>query len=232
MAIDEPEEAGSRTAAGWPLALPRSGSGQNRSPMPADLELIRHLEAAADRAWPPAEVRAHDGWELRAAGPGIGRRVNSVAPLDAGLLPLEPKVVAAEAFYRERGLPPTFKLTAAAQPDGLEDFLVGRGYRVDAPVSHSHPVAGALCRADPLPAGDPIPGVAGGQRRRAQPLRGGAGGIPRPPRPGPSAPGLRLGGTPGRGRGHRHGGRRRRLGGPLRNRHPAPPPAPRPGHRR
>lgn len=103
--------------------------------MPADLELIRHLEATADRAWPPAEVRAHDGWELRAAGPGIGRRVNSVAPLDAGLLPLEPKVVAAEVFYRERGLPPTFKLTAAAQPDGLEDFLVGRGYRVDAPVT-------------------------------------------------------------------------------------------------
>jgi ribosomal protein S18 acetylase RimI-like enzyme len=102
--------------------------------MPIDLAEIRRLETLADRAWPPAEVRAHDGWELRAAGPGIGRRVNSVAPLDAGTLPLEEKVVAAEAFYRERGLPPTFKLTAAARPAALEDFLAARGYQVDAPV--------------------------------------------------------------------------------------------------
>jgi len=95
---------------------------------------IRDLEAIADRAWPPAEVVAHDGWELRATGPGIGRRVNSAAPLVDGALPLEEKVRAAEAFYRQRDLAPTFKLTAAARPEGLEGFLASRGYRVDAPV--------------------------------------------------------------------------------------------------
>ncbi len=102
--------------------------------MPADLALIRRLEATADRAWPPAEVRSQDGWELRATGPGIGRRVNSVAPLSPGSLPLEDKVLAAEAFYRERGLAPIFKLTLAARPESLDAHLAGRGYRVDAPV--------------------------------------------------------------------------------------------------
>jgi len=102
--------------------------------VPPDLELIRRLEAVADRAWPPADLLLHDGWELRATGPGIGRRVNCVAPLAAGATPLEEKVAAAESFYRQRGLAPTFKLTAAARPGGLEAFLAGRGYRIDAPV--------------------------------------------------------------------------------------------------
>ncbi|MFH1331650.1 MAG: GNAT family N-acetyltransferase [Actinomycetota bacterium] len=116
--------------------------------MTADEE-IRRLEATADRAWPPAEVHAYDGWDLRATGPGIGRRVNSVAPVDAGTLPLEQKVLAAEAFYRERALPPIFKLTAAVRPAALEAFLAERGYRVDAPV---------LILTRPLePAGGPPP---------------------------------------------------------------------------
>jgi len=102
--------------------------------VPVDHETIRLLETIADRAWPPAEVVTHDGWQLRASGPGIGRRVNSAAPIADGTLALEEKVAAAEAFYRERGLPPTFKLTEASRPEGLEAFLSERGYRVDAPV--------------------------------------------------------------------------------------------------
>jgi GNAT superfamily N-acetyltransferase len=102
--------------------------------MPPDPALIRDLEAVADRAWPPAEVARHDGWELRATGPGIGRRVNSAAPLDDGALPLTNKVAVVEAFYRDRSLAPTFKLTAASRPEGLEAFLTARGYRLDAPV--------------------------------------------------------------------------------------------------
>jgi GNAT superfamily N-acetyltransferase len=102
--------------------------------MPFDHPAIHNLEAIADRAWPPAEVVTHDGWELRAAGPGIGRRVNSAAPLADGALPLEERVRAVEVFYRRRGLAPTFKLTAAARPEGLDQHLAARGYRVDAPV--------------------------------------------------------------------------------------------------
>ena len=117
--------------------------------MPPDHDLIRLLEAAADRAWPPAEVQAHDGWELRATGPGIGRRVNSAAPLDNGALPLADKVAVVEAFYRDRGLVPIIKLTEAARPEGLEAFLAVRGYGIDAPVLL------LTRRLDPAPAAPP-----------------------------------------------------------------------------
>jgi ribosomal protein S18 acetylase RimI-like enzyme len=112
--------------------------------VPLTRDEIRALEALADRAWPAAETEPCDGWELRATGPGIGRRVNSVAPLADGTLPLAERIARAEAFYRARGLPPIFKLTAAALPAGLEDALVTAGYRVDAPVS-------VRTRALPLP---------------------------------------------------------------------------------
>jgi len=103
-------------------------------PMPADPAAIRLLEAAADRAWPPAETLPHDGWLLAATGPGIGRRVNSAATLGDGNLSLEDKVAFVEAFYRARGLPAIFKLTPAARPAGLDGFLAQRGYGEDAPV--------------------------------------------------------------------------------------------------
>jgi ribosomal protein S18 acetylase RimI-like enzyme len=103
--------------------------------MTAPDEEIRRLEILADRAWPPAQVEVRDGWELRVSGPGIGRRVNSVAPREAGRRSLEDKVAEAEAFYRQRGLTPTIKLTAAARPAGLDEFLAGRGYRSEAEVS-------------------------------------------------------------------------------------------------
>jgi ribosomal protein S18 acetylase RimI-like enzyme len=102
--------------------------------MPLTPEAIRHLEAVGDRAWPPAEAEPHDGWVLRATGTGIGRRVNSVAPLARGTLPLEQNVATAATFYRHRGLPPTFKLTDAALPENLDEYLAERGFRVDAPV--------------------------------------------------------------------------------------------------
>ena len=101
---------------------------------PLDDEIL-HLEAVADRAWPPAEVVPCDGWEMRATGPGIGRRVNSVAALADGLLPLGERLALAEGFYRRRGLAPTFKLTAASLPAGLDGALAAAGYRLDAPVS-------------------------------------------------------------------------------------------------
>lgn len=98
-------------------------------------EEIRRLEAVADRAWPAAETVAYDGWELRATGPGIGRRVNSAATPAAGTLPLEQKIAFVEAFYRRRGLAPTFKLTTASQPLRLEAALTGAGYHVEGEVS-------------------------------------------------------------------------------------------------
>ena len=90
---------------------------------------IRRLESLADRAWPPAEVVPCDGWELRATGPGIGRRVNSVATTAAGALPLDERISLAEDFYRRRALAPTFKLTACSLPPDLDSALGALGYR-------------------------------------------------------------------------------------------------------
>jgi len=96
---------------------------------------IRHLEQLADRAWPPAEVVPCDGWELRATGSGIGRRVNSVATIADGTLPIGERISRVEDFYRRRGLAPTFKLTASSLPADLDGVLGALDYRIDAPVS-------------------------------------------------------------------------------------------------
>ena len=98
-------------------------------------DAIRRLETLADRAWPPTEVIPCDGWELRATGPGIGRRVNSVATVADGTLPLHERISLAEDFYRRRGLAPIFKLTVSSLPADLDRVLAALGYRVDAPVS-------------------------------------------------------------------------------------------------
>lgn len=100
-----------------------------------DSDEIRHLEALADRAWPPGEVAPCDGWELRATGLGIGRRVNSVATFADGAIPLTDRISRAEDFYRQRGLPTTFKLTDASLPADLDRALGAAGYRLDAPTS-------------------------------------------------------------------------------------------------
>jgi N-acetylglutamate synthase len=93
------------------------------------------LEAVAYEFWRAPEVEELDGWRLR-FGHGITGRANSVWPNGFGTLPLASKIDRAEAWYRERGQPTLFQLTAAAQPAGLEDALAQRGYELrGAPVS-------------------------------------------------------------------------------------------------
>lgn len=94
---------------------------------------VRELERIGDLAYPAERVEHLDGWLLRMSG-DLGRRVNSVAPADAGRLPLDEKIDRAEAWYRDRGRTPTFKLHAAAAPPHLDAALAGRGYREDAAV--------------------------------------------------------------------------------------------------
>ncbi|HZW71927.1 MAG TPA: GNAT family N-acetyltransferase [Caldimonas sp.] len=87
------------------------------------------LEAIAYEFWRAPEVEELDGWRLRFAH-GITGRANSVWPNGGGVLPLEEKLDRAEAWFRARGLAVLFQLTDAAQPDGLEDALAGRGYEL------------------------------------------------------------------------------------------------------
>jgi GNAT superfamily N-acetyltransferase len=95
---------------------------------------VRELERVADLAYPAESVEVLDGWLLRMSG-DLGRRVNSVAAVDAGVLPLDEKIDRAEAWYRDRGRIPMFKLTCASTPPHLDASLAGRGYRVDAAVA-------------------------------------------------------------------------------------------------
>ncbi len=97
--------------------------------MTARLERIRRLERIGLATWPALEEAVHDGWVLRAAG-GITLRSNSVSPLESLRRKLGDAIADAESWYRSRGLPPAFRLTAAAPPN-LEPRLARRGYVPD-----------------------------------------------------------------------------------------------------
>ena len=85
-------------------------------------------------AWPALESVKSDGWVFRFSE-GYTRRANSVHPLSGGVRGLAAKIDEAEDLYRAHGLPPTFKMTEASQPDGLEATLAGRGYAAEAGTS-------------------------------------------------------------------------------------------------
>jgi GNAT superfamily N-acetyltransferase len=96
---------------------------------------LLEIEEQALAGWPAAEVEALAGWQLRAMS-GVSRRANSVWTARAqGLLPLETRIAQAESFYRERGLPPSFQISAHSEPAGLDAALAARGYLIDSPVS-------------------------------------------------------------------------------------------------
>src|SRR6266511_4493265 len=92
------------------------------------------LEAVAYDFWRAPEVAELDGWRLRFAH-GVTGRANSVWPNGPGTLPLDEKIERAEEWYRARGVPVLFQLTEAAQPAGLEEALVARGYEPGSAVS-------------------------------------------------------------------------------------------------
>jgi N-acetylglutamate synthase len=91
------------------------------------------LDLLGARAWPPLEERRIGGWRLRFSG-GVTRRANSVLPLGGLELStlagadLAKRIDHVEAFYRERGLPPRFQLTASSMPTHLRGVLTDLGY--------------------------------------------------------------------------------------------------------
>jgi len=92
---------------------------------------IRHLEAAANRAWPSAETATGSDWEARFAD-GMHRRLNSATVWASD--DLAATVAGLEAWYGERGQMPIFKLTDASAP-GLDSHLATLGYVPDARVA-------------------------------------------------------------------------------------------------
>ena len=95
----------------------------------ARAETLR-FERMGFAVWPAFEVETHEGWELRFAD-GFTGRSNSVQVLEsvpADSAQVVSRIARCEQRYRERGLPPRFKLTESAQPAGLDELLAERGY--------------------------------------------------------------------------------------------------------
>lgn len=96
--------------------------------------MIRAIEELSMNAWPAMQTLHYDGWVLRFAD-GYTKRANSVNPLYDSKMDLDEKIKVSESFYRDKGLPTVFKMTAASAPANLDTRLVARGYRIDSPTS-------------------------------------------------------------------------------------------------
>ncbi len=94
-------------------------------------ELIQTLEKASLDALPALSTQIDDGWLIRRSA-GYSRRANCIMPQGPCSRDLTCKTDHAEQLYRADQLPCTFKLTAASQPDNLDEKLAARGYLRDA----------------------------------------------------------------------------------------------------
>ena len=88
---------------------------------------IRTLEEVGMNALPALQQVILDGWVLR-FGNGYTGRENSVYPLYPGSLGVDAKIRDCEGLYRDRQIPLLFKMTDAAEPEGLDRLLDERGY--------------------------------------------------------------------------------------------------------
>lgn len=88
---------------------------------------IESVERKAFRAWPALETRQSHGWVQRFAG-GYTKRANSINALTPDSQFTQELKDALEVPYRERGLPPVWRLTPLA-PAGADFLLAAAGYR-------------------------------------------------------------------------------------------------------
>lgn len=94
------------------------------------------LDELLANAWPPTIVEYHSGWRLRWTD-GATRRANSVFPV--GSVDLIPDCVSVcESFYRDRRASALFQVSTASTPEGLSDYLRGRGYTTSARTFVAH----------------------------------------------------------------------------------------------
>jgi N-acetylglutamate synthase len=114
--------------------------------------LARRIEKASLNAWPALQQLLYDGWIVRWST-GYTKRANSVTPLYPSELDLDEKIARCEGLYRDRGLPPIFRLTSLACPPGMDDALAQRGYRLVDPTLVLHL---DLAAGDPLGPRDPL----------------------------------------------------------------------------
>ena len=94
-----------------------------------DQESLRRLDLTFLKAWPASLEVDYDGWLLRASG-GYTKRANSVTPFEPGTQLLDEKISYAQAWYRQRGLDPIFRLPSYLDTAELEDRLSRTGFRM------------------------------------------------------------------------------------------------------
>jgi ribosomal protein S18 acetylase RimI-like enzyme len=87
------------------------------------------LDQLIANAWPAAELEMRGGWRFRWTS-GVTRRANSVLPV-GNAARLEELVEFGEEYYRRRGGVARFQVSAASAPEGLDRYLLGRGYVPD-----------------------------------------------------------------------------------------------------
>jgi GNAT superfamily N-acetyltransferase len=88
---------------------------------------IRTFEEVSMNALPALQQVMLDGWVLR-FGRGFTGRANSVYPLYPGFGSVDQKITTCERLYDYKSIPPLFKMTAAVEPEGLDQILEDRGY--------------------------------------------------------------------------------------------------------
>jgi ribosomal protein S18 acetylase RimI-like enzyme len=89
------------------------------------------VELSADATWLAEERMPLGPWQLR-ANQGYTGRANSVrtACAEATECSWLELIAQAEAFYRQRNLPPIFQISPATMPRDLDEILIGRGYGI------------------------------------------------------------------------------------------------------
>ena len=94
-----------------------------------DVDRIRLLEDIGADAWPAATTIRHEGWRL-GLDRGVTRRANAVLP-NGPVADPDGLIALVERRYRDHGLRPCFKMTAAAEPGDLDRRLARRGYHAE-----------------------------------------------------------------------------------------------------
>ena len=92
-----------------------------------DTITTRRLEELTLNTSPAIHQALYDGWMLRASGTDT-RRANSVTALLPSTMPVDEKIIHAEAWYRSHGQQAMFRLNEALSPDDLDPLLSLRGY--------------------------------------------------------------------------------------------------------
>ncbi len=96
--------------------------------------MILRFEEISNNAWPALQTMQYDGWILRFAN-GVTKRSNCVNPLYPSTLNIDQKIDYCENLFRQKQIPPTFKITSDSEPHDIDQHLEKRGYCIHCHIS-------------------------------------------------------------------------------------------------